>query len=478
MIDAWINLGILHLAAARLNDAEELFKAALKRDPASVVSMACIGLARWLQGETDAALGEFQTALEAHPENYYVNYLLGQFEYQRGDYAKSMEYMETSLRRQFPYVPSHYPAGLAYLQEADRLEGLAMNEPDDEARHTLQVRAAQARVRAETLFMSAKDFASDRPDPLLALGCVRAALGRPEEAQDFFLEARKRREQDPILYYGLAYITYKFGVGVEQPEEDRARVEAALDFVRDGAELGGAYKGDKVSEETVARCKVMVDKLTEWLMTKMILDERFSRADNKFLGNNWIEHDRDNGIQVEVKNGRALFSGKQMGKDLGLTLLERQVPKDDIYVVEAIFTIENMKDAECGLSIFFARAGRATWRGVHVARNMKGDIVFGTKSQKDLDGKTTTGWMKTKIKLPDAVEIRIRYKRVDKDERSFYTAEVWDPLLQEWREVRRNISAASGNNPTWKVAIWGRGYKGREYTFLVDDVRVYTRKAR
>ena len=443
-VEAWVNLGILHLAASKYAEAEALFRAALQRDPTSVAAPAGIGTALQLQGDGDTALEWANRASEADPGAVYPRYLLGELNLRSGRHAEAAAGLEQALRTNFQFLPAYPPLAMAYLRQPELKDGA---------------------LRAETLFRRANSWT--------ALGCVLAGEGRDEEARDAFLEARKERAEDPLILYGLGYLEYTSGGGNE-----RQRVESSLQsYFEPGMRLAGMAT-DPASKEAVLLCKALVAQLGEWLLTTVLLDDRFNRADADDVGNKWIEKDRSWGIAITLADRKARFAGKQVNRDLGVTALEREVPRKDLDRVEATFFLENLSDAECGLSMYFAKRGQ-NWLGLHVKRGMEGGVWFAAMDDRSLRTRgIQSGWQKMTVSRPDAKELRFRFKRSEDTRSQMFHVFLWDASKEDWIPVRKNVPLAQDRNPTWKISVWGRGSRGREYAFSVDDIRVYRRSQR
>lgn len=64
----WVNMGIVHAAAGRLEEAEAAFRSALEADPAHAIAYAELGIVLRRQGRFSAADDAYRAALELDPD--------------------------------------------------------------------------------------------------------------------------------------------------------------------------------------------------------------------------------------------------------------------------------------------------------------------------------------------------------------------------------------------------------------------------
>lgn len=64
----WVNMGIVHAAAGRLEEAEAAFRSALEADPAHAIAHAELGIVLRRQGRFAAADDAYRAALELDPD--------------------------------------------------------------------------------------------------------------------------------------------------------------------------------------------------------------------------------------------------------------------------------------------------------------------------------------------------------------------------------------------------------------------------
>ena len=115
------DLGGLHLAANRLDEAERCFRRALSCDPAHAAAHSNLGVVMQRRGDIDAALASFRAAIHHDPgmaeaHNNVGNILAGQY---RHEPAIAAYRRAVALRRDF--YEAHHHLGMA-LREVGRLD--------------------------------------------------------------------------------------------------------------------------------------------------------------------------------------------------------------------------------------------------------------------------------------------------------------------------------------------------------------------
>jgi hypothetical protein len=89
----------------------------------------------------------------------------------------------------------------------------------------------------------------------------------------------------------------------------------------------------------------------------------------------------------------------------------------------------------------------------------------------------TIGWEEIKPPFPIPAEISLRIEKRLKDGATFIDVSLYDPAKRDYVMVKPGIAIfaqAGGKNA--KVVFFGRGWKGKDYSFFLDNVRIYDRK--
>ena len=477
-IDAWTNLAALCLLGGRTADAETLSLAAQQRDPASAEAVALQGLAQLMAGKKDAA-ATLERALALDSRNLTALMSLGQlFLVQGADDAALARFAE-ALRSDPLYLPAYAGAAAASLRSARGLAARA--DSGGEGGAEFARKAADRRVKAETLIRAIKDFDPNRAGAWTALGCAYAGMGRADEARQALRMAASLLQQaqkplDPLIYYALGYVEYSAGAGDEE-----ARSEAALHEFRQGEKLKDGTK-DPFSLRLAAECSAAADAMEEWKVTALRVNETFEREASKSLGGQWIESDEKYGVEMGIeqapgRGGRARFSGKQAIAAWGVTMFGRNISSAGFHALEATLYPES-DGAEYGLCLFTSAQGD-TRMGFVVGLDATGRLRFhpSASDPRDLDRKDMAlGWQEIRAALPDPKEIRIRLTRGEKNKAQNLTVSLWDPRKGEWLAVQKDIPAPlPTNRGDWRIAVFARGPLNHEVKLGVDNIRVYER---
>ncbi len=119
------NLGVIHLAEERLDEAQRAFETALTAEPAHPnVSYALNNLGSILldQGKNDEALSVFRQATEVAPEQFSAHYNLGSILLGRGLNREAAKALEAAADLEPDHSQTLVHLGLAYLRTANLAE--------------------------------------------------------------------------------------------------------------------------------------------------------------------------------------------------------------------------------------------------------------------------------------------------------------------------------------------------------------------
>ena len=155
-------LGTIGLLEGNLDEAERAFRAALEVTPGFVEAMANLGFVAQARGRWEAARSWYDRAAALDPGFPRGNKLSGDLWFEKGDYRKALINYREVLHAK--------PGDFAALLQAG----------------TCQRRLGHA-PGAERFFERARKVRPDSWMPVYNLACLKAALGRPDEALDFLL---------------------------------------------------------------------------------------------------------------------------------------------------------------------------------------------------------------------------------------------------------------------------------------------------
>lgn len=485
-IDAWTNLGILLLMAGRWPDAEAVFSGAIQRDPVSAGALLGLGMAQALGGKAADGAATLEKALKVDPRNPEVLSALAYLKLRAegGDEAALDLYRE-ALRHDYYLMPAYYGAAAAYLRAGRKARLEAEAEKDEIRSHELSDKARECRQSAETLLRKLRTFDPQNADTLVALGAVYALLDRPDDSLEALRAAAQilQQKMDPLLHYVMGYVEYWHPSG----DPDEKRLDKALgSFSRcAGCEVNPQ---DAFGLEVVKEAKKIVEDIGDWKVTSLRVDDRFEREPptRPDPGQGWFEIE-NNGIDITVESdagqgGRCRFSGQQTRADMGLTVLERQIPAENFYAMEVTLFPTKVQGAEFGVSIYY-NAQQNTRLGFHVGFNAKTQPRYhpNLAYPKDMDmiNMDIVRWVDIKTPLPDPSQVTLRITRGEKDRRAVMSVFAWDAAKGDWtplaKDVAVPIGTGAGASRQWWVSIWGRAMKGQSYAFDVDNVRIYER---
>jgi tetratricopeptide (TPR) repeat protein len=485
-MDAWTNLGILLLMAGRYAEAEAVFTGAIQRDPVSADALLGLGMAQALGGKADGA-ASIEKALQVNPAHAEARAALAYLKLRAvpADDEAALELYREALRNDYYLMPAYYGAASAYLRAGRKARLEAEGEKDETRSQELSLKARQCRQDAETLLRKLRTFDPGNADTLVALGAVYALLDRPDEANEALRAAAQilQQKMDPLLHYVLGYVEYWHPAS----DPDEKRLDKALgSFSRcAGCEVPAS---DTFGAEVVKMAKEIVEGIGDWKVTSLRLDERFEREPSAKddVGGGWFEIE-NNGIDIKVvsdpgQGGRCRFSGQQSRADMGLSVLERQIPAENFYAMEVTLFPAKVQGAEFGVSIYY-NPQQNTRLGLHVGFNAKTQPRYhpNLSYPKDMDmiNMDIVRWIDIKTPIPDPAQVTLRIVRGEKDRRAVVSLFAWDAPKGDWaplaKDVAIPIATGAGASKQWWVSIWGRAMKGQSYALDVDNVRIYER---
>lgn len=486
-LDAWCNLGTLYLMAGKFSESQALFESASRRDPSSVEAVLGLAIDRFMRmaglrkviDREQMALGELQSeserktkgdemkkiqdelatvekeasrevarALQMAPRHSYALYLSAFMKVHTKDPAGAEKDLTSALLTEPQFLPARALLADLYLRAEKYLE-------------------------AEALLTVIREADPSRADARLAFGCLMALTGRTDIAKEYLFEAKKLAGPDPWIHYALGWIDYQ----VSSSDAAQRLRSACENYFLEIGRLDPISFSDVPTRDLIGYCRTLADVIQEWTETSMRVDDRFERDDEKDVGGGWIVVKRY-GIDVAVETQRCKFSGKQVNKEMGVTSLEREIPFENFLSYEATLMPVGMPRAECGLSLYFAQPAPNHRTGYHVVIDMMGKIRVTQAQEAELNGGTSTGWEEIKTAIPNPKEMRLKFERRRKTE----GMDVLDVFLfhastGNWIPLKKDVPLGrTTQTKSYKISVFGRGWKDQDYAFTVDNVRVLERK--
>jgi len=482
MVDAWLNLATLYLAAGRPVEAEILLNGAAQRDPDSAAAMAGPGLVAILKGNYAEASSPFERALKVQPDDYYAAYALGRLKLREVKAEEALGLFRASLKSEPDYLPSTNDAALAYLMLARAEQVRAATGPAEQAASRRE-RADNCHVNAEMLLTMVRDFDPQRANSYVALGCVYAVMGRSAEAAAMFNQGREGGRIDPLIEYGLGYVDYWYGA-----DSPKTRLELAEVKFKYGSTL---QPTDPADMEWVKECLESLRRIDEWKVQRIFLEDRFD-GNQPSPSVAWIPVQLTVGPQVRYDKERVeIGQAGGPGPAGSLAGLEnRDVPRDGFLSAEATFIFENTQFYEAAVSLYTSKTmggGQAeSASGLHFVfiedpastppRTIR--LYCGQAPAVRSKGPSRPNRLLGQFKGAPA-RLRVRIDRHDDPNSKgyLYDFSVWDEKTGGWKSLTDKqpmaVPPSMNDSPTMTLQFWGRSLiEGKKWSFGVDDVRV------
>ncbi|MBI3854754.1 MAG: tetratricopeptide repeat protein [Planctomycetes bacterium] len=465
LTEAWTNLAGLFLLGGKWAEAEQLSAAAVQRDPASAEALLGLGLAQILGGKKEGP-ATVTKAEQADPRNLQVLMVTGLTLLRQEQDEEALQKFVSALRQEYFFLPAYSGAAAAYLRTARKL---SMARDDAGAK-----KAGELRINAATLLQRVRDVDPNRPGTWTALACAYAAMQRPDDARRALREAK---ENDPLIYYTRGYIEYYYAEG-----EDTVRVDLARREFEQAVKLETTAT-DPFSRRVIADCKWSIDQADQWRRTEQQLLENFNGPDAKSIGGGWLQAQaygvaisRDAG---KDKNGRGKFSGKQVVRDWGLTVLSHEIQGGGFSSLEITLYPEKMDKAEYGVSLFHTKSGDH-WQGFSLGFDSAGKAKFSiNSSDREMDGHDmNVGWTDIKIQPPNPKEILVKITVSEKNRARFFNLWWWNAEKGDWILAAKDLGFNANAAGTWRVAAWTRAWRDQDLLLYVDNIRVLEQSRR
>jgi tetratricopeptide (TPR) repeat protein len=433
----------------KLQEAHDLYLRVFDQDPL-LRHRAAAGLG-WLflrVGQSEAALGWLDRALEADPTDVFAQYLRGRALRSAGQLGAAVEALGGALRLRDDFV--HAVAEMAAVQ-AERARDGAGDEQ------------AEAVVAARRYADRAVSLAPAGSQELLEWqGVIAFAAADPRAAAAAFAAGRDAAADEKQKAFGkgaLAVVDYSRGL-VE---------DAAMSLQRLTQDLG---KDDPVSKWASATLDAIDDHAQ-----KESLGDGFDRAE---VGTVWAVDD-DGPLGAKLVDGRLAFRGKFSRTGQGQVWAER---------VGAIKKGRNFLAVSAKVQ---AGGSQPTTRGfyglgIEVPRGNQGiDVLarLGVREGKPFlrieDGRENGEAAVEQVSLPipgftpgAAVELELRLvPHGDPTSRQFALLASWNGAVVH----RRVMKALTGNtNSELKTVLFAQGDKGDDVDVAFDDWRLERRK--
>lgn len=483
LIDAWLNLATLYLAAGRPVEADILLSGAAQRDPDSSAAMAGPGLVGILKGNYAEASGPFERALKVQPDDYYASYAMGRLKLREGKAEEALNLFRAALKSEPDYLPATTDAGLAYLMLAREERRLAATGPPDQAA-SHRARADTCHVNADMLLTTVRDFDPQRTNSYVALGCVYAVMGnRSAEAAAMFNQGRESGRSDPLIEYGLGYVDYWYGA-----DSPKTRLELAEVKFRYGATLQATDPSD---QEWIKECVEALKRIDEWKIQRIFLEDHFD-GNQPSPSVAWIPVQMTVGPQIRYDKDRVeIGQAGGPGPAGSLAGLEnRDVPRDGFLSAELTLIFENTQFYEAGISLYTSKTtggGQVeSASGLHFVfiedpastppRTIR--LYCGQAPAVRSKGPSRPNRLLGQFKgAPNRIRVKLD-RRDDPNSKGYlYDFSVWDEKTGGWRSLTDKqplaVPPSMNDAPTMTLQSWGRSLiEGKKWSFGVDDVRV------
>jgi tetratricopeptide (TPR) repeat protein len=119
VVDAWFNLGNLHVRRGRYPEAIEYFKHALELKPDYDLPVINMANAYRQMGRDDAALAGYEHYLTIDPTNAHVHYQIGEIYLDRGDATRAEQSFRKALEINPREASAHNAVGVLAFQHGD-----------------------------------------------------------------------------------------------------------------------------------------------------------------------------------------------------------------------------------------------------------------------------------------------------------------------------------------------------------------------
>lgn len=446
LTDAWINLALLFLGAAKASRAEELLQAALDRDPTSGDVYSLLGICEIVKENLVGAKSYFERSLATERDNFYGMYCTAWVHMRDGDYAGAVDLFGKVIRREFYFVPLYYNAAVGYMK-------------------TGQVAQAEALLR-EVAEMRDRDVA-----PRIALIILYLNQGKQKKAEEEFARAAARREVagDPVLSYLNGYLVIGRSYGTIEKRLEEARTH----FIN-AAQLG--------SEEG----RAAATEVAEWLATYVRFDEKFNREAGPKVGGGWSEVESEL-FRIEIADRRCRFFSTAEKQDspppgIAYTAIFQQITGEPFYSLEATFyPKETARLREFGAALLYSPTPQAPFTGsafvLRFDRNeskLVGCICPATNEKMLAEDHPLT--LEKLATALNQQEIRVKFLRRQQEQFNYLDIYVWDDGTSQWKLVKQQLPFQGGKDSRVLVMLFARSPQDAAYEFFVDDVRVLERR--
>lgn len=448
LTDAWINLALLFLGAAKASKAEELLNLALERDPTSADLYSLLGICEIIKENILGAKSYFEKSLATERDNFYGTYCTAWAHMRDGDYASAVDLFNKVIRREFYFVPLYYNAAIGYMK-------------------TGQIAQAEALLK-EVAEMRDRDVA-----PRIALTILYLNQGKQKKADEEFARASGIREvaSDPVLSYLNGYLVIGRSYGTIEKRLQDARTH----FVK-AAQLG--------SEDG----RLAATEVAEWLATYVRFDEKFNRDAGAKVGGGWSEVESEL-FRIEIADKRCRFFSTSERQDnpppgIAYTAIFQQISGEQFYSLEATFypkTVARLR--EFGAALLYSATPQAPFSGSAFAlrfdRNeskLVGHICPAT-NEKMLGEDQPMMLEKLAAMALNQQEIRVKFMRRQQEQFNYLDIYVWEDATSQWKLVKQQLPFQGGKDSRVMVVLFARSPNDAAYEFFVDDVRVLERRS-
>src|SRR5215471_6216300 len=211
--DAVNLLGTVRARQGRLDEAEALFRRALRSDARHVGAHMNLAYLYMLQSSPEKAISELREMIRLDPTNSEANYKLARLLLSQGRVDQCIDFIEKTPAGSGAFLVA--VLGDAYLRKgnAEKAEEsylLALNQHGDSEEALLglaQVAQLKRDSRALPLYLSrAKELAGGSPDLLYKFATVALKLAAYEEARSALEDAVRLSPEEPAYFIALGVV--------------------------------------------------------------------------------------------------------------------------------------------------------------------------------------------------------------------------------------------------------------------------------
>ncbi len=302
-------LGRLYDANGALDESIPAFERAVELQPTDIATLVLLGEVLLAQGQTDRAEEVFARALEHQPNSAAARYGSGRVALAERDHARAVEQLERALALDPTATSVHYPLALAYraLGDTERVDTHLQQRGDIESLTPDPLRRA-----LDELLESANAY-NIRGGRALEVGNFGAAA-------EYFREGLELAPTDPSLRQRLGIALFQLGDADGAMQQFEQVVRESPEHIETQFSLGVLLAGNGRHEEAIARFSAALEYDPGYLQARVQLAgvlARSGRPDESLAHYNRV-------LEIDPTLGEARF-----GAAMALVRLQRYAAARD-----------------------------------------------------------------------------------------------------------------------------------------------------